>query len=238
MKKYSLIRKTTIAMASAFLASGVMAPAQAATSIDTTGGTFVANITPFGVTDTSTYGQTFTVGSDNSLDSFTMYLNGAAGAAIKFKSYVYAWDGAKATGSALYSSALQTFSGGGTTAFAFDTSGLKLQSGSRYVAFLSTAGLQAGQPQNTYAMPLVTSNTYSGGDFVFYNAGDNFAALTNSKWDCAECGFGDAFFKASLSAGAVPEPATWAMMILGMGAVGFAMRRSRKTKINTTVSFA
>lgn len=29
---------------------------------------------------------------------------------------------------------------------------------------------------------------------------------------------------------AVPEPATWAMMILGMGAVGFAMRRRRPAK--------
>jgi hypothetical protein len=28
--------------------------------------------------------------------------------------------------------------------------------------------------------------------------------------------------------GAVPEPATWAMMILGMGAVGFAMRRRKQ----------
>lgn len=30
------------------------------------------------------------------------------------------------------------------------------------------------------------------------------------------------------TAGAVPEPATWAMMILGMGAVGYAMRRRQK----------
>ncbi|MBI0477201.1 PEP-CTERM sorting domain-containing protein [Sphingomonas sp. MA1305] len=35
---------------------------------------------------------------------------------------------------------------------------------------------------------------------------------------------------------AVPEPATWAMMILGMGAIGFVMRR-RKT-VNMTVRFA
>lgn len=28
--------------------------------------------------------------------------------------------------------------------------------------------------------------------------------------------------------GAVPEPATWALMILGMGAVGFAMRRAKR----------
>lgn len=35
---------------------------------------------------------------------------------------------------------------------------------------------------------------------------------------------------------AVPEPATWALMILGMGAVGFAMRR--RSKIKTIVRFA
>ncbi len=34
--------------------------------------------------------------------------------------------------------------------------------------------------------------------------------------------------------GAVPEPATWAMMLLGFGAVGFALRRRRQT---TTVRF-
>lgn len=38
-------------------------------------------------------------------------------------------------------------------------------------------------------------------------------------------------------AGAVPEPATWAMMILGMGAVGFAMRR-RKANVTTTVAYS
>lgn len=36
--------------------------------------------------------------------------------------------------------------------------------------------------------------------------------------------------------GAVPEPATWAMMLLGMSAVGYAMRR--KSKVTTKVAFA
>ena len=36
--------------------------------------------------------------------------------------------------------------------------------------------------------------------------------------------------------GAVPEPATWAMTILGMGAVGFAMRR--RQKVATRVAYA
>ena len=35
---------------------------------------------------------------------------------------------------------------------------------------------------------------------------------------------------------AVPEPASWAMMILGLGAVGVAMRR--RGKVSTTVGFA
>jgi hypothetical protein len=32
-----------------------------------------------------------------------------------------------------------------------------------------------------------------------------------------------------VNTGAVPEPATWAMMLMGFGAVGFSMRRARKT---------
>ena len=37
------------------------------------------------------------------------------------------------------------------------------------------------------------------------------------------------------NAGAVPEPATWAMMLMGFGLVGGAMRRR---KVSTSVSFA
>lgn len=36
---------------------------------------------------------------------------------------------------------------------------------------------------------------------------------------------------------AVPEPATWAMMLVGFGGIGFAMRR-RKSKVTTTVAYA
>ncbi|SFP98455.1 PEPxxWA-CTERM sorting domain-containing protein [Sphingomonas rubra] len=38
-------------------------------------------------------------------------------------------------------------------------------------------------------------------------------------------------------AAAVPEPATWAMMVFGFGVVGFGMRR-RKSKVTTNVAYA
>ena len=37
-------------------------------------------------------------------------------------------------------------------------------------------------------------------------------------------------------AGAVPEPATWALMLVGFGAVGYGMRR--RQKVSTSVSYA
>lgn len=35
----------------------------------------------------------------------------------------------------------------------------------------------------------------------------------------------------TIGGGAVPEPSTWAMMLLGFGAVGFGMRRRNKTRV-------
>lgn len=40
----------------------------------------------------------------------------------------------------------------------------------------------------------------------------------------------------SVTIAAVPEPATWAMMLLGFGMVGFALRR--RSTVRTTVSYA
>ena len=51
--------------------------------------------------------------------------------------------------------------------------------------------------------------------------------------------FSNGSFGAVANVAAVPEPATWAMMLLGFGAIGFGMRRRRGAKtIQTQVRFA
>ena len=63
-----------------------------------------------------------------------------------------------------------------------------------------------------------TSDQIAPGDFAAsFNTG--FHGGSNFAW----------FTLASVSA--VPEPSTWAMMLLGFGAVGFAMRRSRRRSL-------
>jgi hypothetical protein len=214
----------------ALLTAGVSVPALAQTTYDTTG-SYAGAITPFGQPDTSTYGQTFTVGSDNVLDAFSLYLEGGSGP-ITFKGYLYAWDGSHATGSALYISGLQSFTGG-LTEYDFSTGGLNLASGQQYVAFLSTAGLQGGD-NHTTGMPLngFYGSSAVGGGMVWYNNGNDFGALTTNGWDNTGNGVGDAWFKASFNAGGVPEPASWAMMLGGFGMVGGAMRSRRKAAVS------
>ena len=69
---------------------------------------------------------------------------------------------------------------------------------------------------------------------IALNAGDTFGAYvlsTDGIFGRGSISFGDVS-----AVGNVPEPATWAMMIGGIGAVGGAMRRKART--TTTVRFA
>lgn len=50
-------------------------------------------------------------------------------------------------------------------------------------------------------------------------------------------GGGAAFFRVSSVAG-VPEPGTWAMMLLGFGAMGFSLRRNRKQDVGQRLQSA
>jgi hypothetical protein len=225
--------KLNLFVGAAALALGLAATPALAQDVDTTA-TYGGEIGSFGTPNTATYGQTFTVGADNALNAFTMYLDGGWGGPLNFQAYVYAWNGSRAVGNALFTSATQQLNGGGTTAYDFATGGLNLISGQQYVAFLTTSGVA----NNSYVSALMPfagwgNDVYSGGDFVYFNNGNDFAKLTGQDWDCSGCGFGDAHFKADFTAGisAVPEPAAWGMLIGGFGLAGGMMRsRTRKAR--------
>ena len=99
-----------------------------------------------------------------------------------------------------------------------------------------------GQSLNNYGR--VTLATYSNQEIGVYlwadgqtiapgitNRTDIFID-SNSFYDGGGVGI-SSFDVSPFAGGAVPEPASWAMMILGMGAVGFAMR-ARKQGLRVT----
>ena len=85
-----------------------------------------------------------------------------------------------------------------------------------------------------------------GSNFINPANGDQIAAGTNGRFTVTGTA-GELFTSVTFSStgnsfevdnlavgGAVPEPATWAMMIVGFGLVGGAMRRSRKATARVT----
>lgn len=76
--------------------------------------------------------------------------------------------------------------------------------------------------------------TQFSGPTLFTGSPDHPTFLTGS-FTLINPFFGNGQLTISPVAAAVPEPATWGMMILGMGAVGYALRR--RQKVTTRVSY-
>lgn len=103
------------------------------------------------------------------------------------------------------------------------------KSGATDVGIQITNGTLTSGMFNGQALDLSANNKYLSYTFDFLAAGDyafSFMGMGNSG--------GKFSGTVSLTPAAVPEPASWALMIGGVGVVGGAMRRRQRT----TVSFA
>ena len=70
------------------------------------------------------------------------------------------------------------------------------------------------------------------------NAGGTTALIAGTAFECDNCTIRRNIVAGSVTTavpGAVPEPTSWALMLMGFGATGYALRR--KNKLSTVVTF-
>ena len=142
---------------------------------------------------------------------------------LNVRGYIGSWDGTAAS-SILFESSTQTMNASGSLQeFAFSPN-LNLSPGDQYVAFLSISNLPL-QGDSTFGMP--SADNQIAGEFVYLNNRLE-PSLWGYPWGQGFVGENDVWFKASFTS-AVPEPSTWAMLLLGFAGLGFMAYR-RKSK--------
>jgi hypothetical protein len=103
---------------------------------------------------------------------------------------------------------------------------ISLISGDTYVAFLSISNLGA-QGQSTFAMPYGADQIP--GAFVYLNNGTDPSQWTTQFWSQGYVDNNDVWLQASFAAAEVPVPAALPLFASGLGILGWAARRRRKT---------
>lgn len=115
--------------------------------------------------------------------------------------------------------------------FTFSTLGTGLTGGSITTSLQGGAGI-------TFAKVLLNGQLFSL-DTLRHGEIFDIPAIGTNTLDVYYNATSGGRFQGDVSfAGAVPEPTTWGLMILGIGGIGFAMRRQQKQTVKATVSFA
>lgn len=181
-------------------------------------------------------GETFTAPVTGALTDFQFTLNRST--ITSLYGAVYAWDGAKPTALLWQSPVISGTGAGPNGAGVLDFSpvGLNVIQGQAYVAFLSTYGIANDSGLATIGSCLnfggCNANSIPNlGTLVWSNILADTVPLptpgkTQTPWILATNNFSDATFSATFTS-AVPEPSTWAMMILGFVGVGYMAYRRK-----------
>lgn len=159
------------------------------------------SVIPFGCPNTSTYGQVITIPNGRThLGKFHFSWVNLGTGSMKVRGEVYAWDGTKATGSALYESAPKniSFSDGLFHRVTFQANLIPVTAGAQYVIFASI-DKDYEDCTNNYEVGwgYIGSDVYPGGTFVYQNNGGDESQWTGSAW--TTFGGSDVAFKAITS---------------------------------------
>lgn len=180
---HGLSRRTAVAAVLA-IAGGLLvtSPATAASEWDldyTAAGD--SAISPFGVPDTATYGQTITVPvGPEVLESFSFAVD--LPETVVFRGVVQAWDtgAGHATGPVLFQSAPTSTAGTGVETVTF-TPDVAVTPGV-YVLYL-TVSYDYAAGSGTGNFPWHSDDPYADGAFVWHNNNSDVDALTTQTWD-------------------------------------------------------
>jgi hypothetical protein len=189
---------TASAVAVAFAAMG-SSPAAAISTYSSWNGS--SEVTDFGCPDTTTYGTVITIPKGKThLGKFHFsWINLNSGSMV-VRGEVYAWDGTKATGSALYESNPKTisFNDGLFHKVGFKATLVPVTPGQQYVIFASI-DKDYEKCTNNYEMGwgYIGSDVYSGGGFVYQNNSGDENQWTATPWNTF--GGADIAFKVAVS---------------------------------------
>lgn len=206
-------------LTSAILA--VMATGASAGTVSTLGSED-SQIIYWGLPDTAAYGQTFTLGSAATVNDVTFRIDDF-GASVSYVLNIFAWDGSKTSGSALWSAGGSTSGVAGMTTI-LTSAGNTLLGAGQFVAFL-----QATSTGSTAWGSVAGSDAYAGGAFVFQNNGGDQSQWGTVNWstDWQGPGYDLAFAINYDDVAAVPLPAGLPLLAAGIGGL-FALRRRRR----------
>jgi len=162
-------------------------------------------------------GQSFTAGLSGQLTAFQFAAGSNGTGASDFTFAIYSGEGTGGTvlGSATQSLACVAISSGCSVTFDTSAMGINVVAGQKY----SLAVSAISGPGLTLPFLGTTTDSYAGGH-SFFGAGYG----DTPTWDLDFTDFIDPG-----RSGAVPEPASWALMLSGFGLVGGALRARRRS---------
>ena len=210
--------KTFVAAAAIAWAALLSASPASAVVISNTNGNYLGTVLGDGTGGQQVryIGQTFSAPITGQLTDFQFTLTSSTMPSVF--GAVYAWDGSKPT-TLLWQSSIVSGIGsgtGGAGAINFSPTGVNVTLGQQYVVLLSNFGIQ----ETGQATVGTCLNCGAPGNMVTGVERSDGTTWSNNF------GVYDTTFAVTI-ASPVPEPTTWAMMILGFAGVGFMAYRRR-----------